>query len=78
MTLAPNGDLGSIVAKFGSLSINCARYYFALIVDAVQWMHAQGVIHRDLKPENIMLDNLMRIKLIDFGSAYISANDDSS
>ncbi|GBE84540.1 kinase-like protein [Sparassis crispa] len=71
MSLAPNGDFKDLVKKCGSLSLDCARYYTAQILDAVQWMHAQGVIHRDLKPENILLDEYLRIKLADFGSAYV-------
>jgi len=34
-------------------------------------MHNKGIIHRDLKPENIVVDEHMKIKLLDFGfSAY--------
>src|ERR1700731_4634198 len=72
LSLAPNGTLKSLVNKYGSLSLGCARYYVALIVDAVLWMHTQGVLHRDLKPENILLDSAMRPKITDFGSAYVS------
>jgi serine/threonine protein kinase len=72
LSLAPNGDLRELVKKNGSLSLSCARYYTAQVVDTVQWMHGKGILHRDLKPENILLDHDMRIKLADFGSAYIS------
>ena len=72
LSLAPNGDLRELVKKIGSLSLPCARYYTAQLVDTVQWIHNKGILHRDLKPENILLDNEMRIKLTDFGSAYIS------
>ena len=58
--------------KHGSLSLACAKYFTAQIVDAVQWMHDQGVLHRDMKPENILLDSELRIKITDFGSAFIS------
>ena len=58
--------------KIGSLSLSCARYYTAQVVDTVQWIHSKGILHRDLKPENILLDSEMRIKIADFGSAYIS------
>lgn len=41
------------------------------MLDAIAWMHARGVIHRDLKPENVLLDDNMRIKITDFGSAMM-------
>ncbi len=39
------------------------------ICDALDYIHAHGVVHRDLKPENIMVDPEDHIKLIDFGIA---------
>jgi len=39
------------------------------ILDALDYIHANGVVHRDLKPENIMVDGTDNIKLIDFGIA---------
>jgi serine/threonine-protein kinase len=39
------------------------------ILDALDYIHKNGVVHRDLKPENIMLDPEDRVKLIDFGIA---------
>jgi eukaryotic-like serine/threonine-protein kinase len=39
------------------------------ILDALEYIHRNGVVHRDLKPENIMLDGEDNIKLIDFGIA---------
>jgi serine/threonine-protein kinase len=39
------------------------------ILNALEYIHKNGVVHRDLKPENIMLDPDDRIKLIDFGIA---------
>ncbi len=39
------------------------------ILDALDYIHRNGVVHRDLKPENIMLDAEDHIKLIDFGIA---------
>ncbi|CDK28900.1 unnamed protein product [Kuraishia capsulata CBS 1993] len=66
---APNGELLTLIKRFGSLNEECVRYYSAQIVDAVKYMHDNGVIHRDLKPENILIDSEGRIQITDFGTA---------
>jgi len=43
------------------------------ILDALDYIHANGVVHRDLKPENIMVDAEDNIKLIDYGIASDTA-----
>jgi serine/threonine protein kinase len=43
------------------------------VLEALEYIHANGVVHRDLKPENIMVGEDDRIKLIDFGIAGDSA-----
>jgi len=43
------------------------------VLEALDYIHANGVVHRDLKPENIMVDENDNIKLIDFGIASDSA-----
>ena len=39
------------------------------VLEALEYIHDNGVVHRDLKPENIMVDANDNIKLIDFGIA---------
>ncbi|KAK4699382.1 succinate dehydrogenase (ubiquinone) flavoprotein subunit, partial [Phenoliferia sp. Uapishka_3] len=71
LELAKNGELLKWIKKFGSFSLPSARYYAAQILSAVEHMHSKGVIHRDLKPENILLDEKMRVKVTDFGTAKL-------
>lgn len=71
LSLASNGELLGFVKHFGSLNEECTRYYGAQILDAVQYIHDCGIIHRDLKPENVLLDEKMKIKITDFGTAKI-------
>ncbi|MBQ7023250.1 MAG: protein kinase [Akkermansia sp.] len=52
-----------------------ALEWLLAVLEAVEYLHGQGVLHRDLKPSNIMLDDNGRPVLIDFGAAvYFSSN----
>lgn len=62
-------------AQMGTFDEECSRYYAAQILDTIEYMHSRGVIHRDLKPENVLLDDKMRVKITDFGTAKILEGD---
>ncbi|KAG7855929.1 hypothetical protein KL919_004322 [Ogataea angusta] len=68
---APNGELLSLIKKHGTMDEESVRYYSTQLVDAIDYMHRNGVIHRDIKPENILLNADMKIKITDFGTARI-------
>lgn len=72
---ASNGELLSLIKKYGTLNEDVTRYYAAQILDALKYMHSRGVIHRDLKPENILLDDGFRIQVTDFGTAKLLSKD---
>ncbi|KAJ3757940.1 kinase-like domain-containing protein [Lentinula raphanica] len=67
----PSHDLFECIEQSDNkyLSENQARYVFAQIVDAVDYLDSIGVAHRDIKDENIVIDKELNVKLIDFGSA---------
>lgn len=76
---ASNGELLSLIKKYNTLSEECTRHFGAQILDAIKYMHDNGVIHRDIKPENILLDDKLRIQITDFGTARLleKKNDES-
>lgn len=71
LDLATGGELLGFLKKIGTFDEECARYYGAQILDAIDYMHSRGIIHRDLKPENVLLDDQMHVKITDFGTAKI-------
>lgn len=44
------------------------------ILQALAYLHRQGILHRDLKPANILLDQHNTLKLLDFGLATVSGS----
>lgn len=66
---APNGELLTLIKKYGSLNEDVTRYYLAQILDALKYIHLKGIIHRDLKPENILIGEDFQIQITDFGTA---------
>ncbi|CAO3663741.1 unnamed protein product [Rhizopus stolonifer] len=77
MELCDQGDLFDFVIK--DQDVNYVRQedqvktWFSQILDAVAYMHSQGVYHRDLKLENILLqqedEDDLCCKVADFGLA---------
>ncbi|KAJ2291231.1 3-phosphoinositide dependent protein kinase-1, partial [Coemansia sp. RSA 2706] len=75
--LAANGELLSWIRKLGGLSEECAQFYLAEIITAVEYMHMERTLHRDIKPENILLGSDMHILVTDFGTAKMFKKDEA-
>jgi len=70
MEYAPGGTLEAHVKKLGRpLTEAEAANYFRQIVDAVVYLHGEGITHRDIKLENVVLDAEGNARLVDFGAA---------
>ena len=63
------GRLLRQILSEGRISRDRAMQIAIKVLNALEYIHEQGVVHRDLKPENIMVDEHDNVKLIDFGIA---------
>jgi serine/threonine protein kinase len=69
MPLYPGGSLAAKLAREGTLPISDTVRLAAQLAQALDSLHAQGVLHRDVKPSNVLLDAAGAPVLSDFGLA---------
>jgi len=67
MEFIVGGELWSLLAAVGTLSVDHVRFILGSLTLATQHMHARHYVYRDFKPENVMLASDGYVKLIDFG-----------
>mmetsp|Transcript_11689 Transcript_11689/g.16423 ORF Transcript_11689/g.16423 Transcript_11689/m.16423 type:complete len:317 (-) Transcript_11689:84-1034(-) len=67
MEFAPFPDFASLSKdiEFGA-DPKMSRTYFAQLINAMQYLHKNGIAHMDIKPENMVLSHEFQLKLIDF------------
>ncbi|EDO17146.1 hypothetical protein Kpol_1072p16 [Vanderwaltozyma polyspora DSM 70294] len=76
MEFVSGGDLMDFVAAHGSVGEDAGREITRQILEAVKYIHLQGISHRDLKPDNILIeqDDPVLVKITDFGLAKVQGN----
>lgn len=67
MEYASGGELFNKITTGGKIAENEAKYLFAQVISAVQFMHDHDFIHRDIKAENVFCAGPGLVKLGDFG-----------
>uniref|UniRef100_A0A1Q3G4I5 Putative calcium/calmodulin-dependent protein kinase type 1 n=1 Tax=Culex tarsalis TaxID=7177 RepID=A0A1Q3G4I5_CULTA len=70
MELVTGGELFDRIVEKGSYTEKDASLLIRQVLEAVDYMHEQGVVHRDLKPENLLYYSASedsKIMISDFG-----------
>jgi len=67
--------LEQYLRKFGRVEVSLAVKWAVELAEVLQYLHTCNppVIYRDLKPANIMIQPDGKLKLIDFGAAFVTS-----
>ncbi len=71
MPYLANGDLGERDYRTDEEGLIAL---LRVLLDALDYAHARGIVHRDVKAENVLFDNADRPQLADFGIALSRRN----
>lgn len=82
MEYLAGGELLDMITENDHLSERNSKQVIREVLQAVQYLHARGIVHRDVKPENILCVNRawpLRVKITDFGlSKFVGCAEDGS
>lgn len=65
-------------AETGPIDVDFLREILIGSLQALDFLHGNGIIHGDIKPSNLLLDNQGRVKLGDFGLARRATDEGGS
>lgn len=68
------GELLWYLQEEGRFSQDCAKFYIAEIILALQHLHQHNIVFGDLRPEKILFDEDGHIALCDFGQSEAGLN----
>jgi serine/threonine-protein kinase len=77
MELVTGSSLDRVIAP-GGVPLATLLDLAVPLADALAAAHERGVVHRDLKPGNVMVTEEGRVKVLDFGLAKLSMDDDGA
>lgn len=73
MELVQGGSVASLLRERGHLAWEQVIEYGLQLCAALAYAHRRGLVHRDIKPSNLLLTEDGKLKLSDFGLAYVAS-----
>ncbi len=70
MEFVDGESLDGLITKSVLTESRCLKIV-ADIADALHFAHEKGIVHRDVKPANVLMTSDGRVKVADFGLAYL-------
>lgn len=61
----------------GTISFDAALRILGLVMNALEEVHAAGMLHRDVSPDNIYIENDGQTKILDFGATRYAMGEQS-
>lgn len=61
--------LDELIRQRGVMPLSTSLPIYHSIVDAINYIHSQGIVHRDIKSSNVKISTAGQVKLLDFGIA---------
>ena len=77
MSYIPGLTLEQIVKKAGRLDAEHVAWIAERVLNALMYLHYNGVVHGDIKPQNIIVQQTHQVVLVDFGLAMVKPGRDS-
>ena len=74
MDFVEGRDLLEIVESSNAFNPSALEAIVIKLLDAIEFIHHEGILHRDISPDNILLSNDNEPVLIDFGAARETVN----